>query len=102
MSEVDPKLAAAATEIENDGLRRFGKDTWPVLVDAVNKSIPRGVDPADVLKTAISSGDAAHAIARAGREALAIIGSSGNHEAEREYRKLRTAEREEYRKSRGR
>jgi hypothetical protein len=98
---IDPELAKAAEAIEADGVQRFGKDNWPTLVGAINKSIPKGVDPADVLKAAIASGDPAKAIERAGREALANLGSAGDREAEAAYSALRAKDRESYRRQRG-
>jgi hypothetical protein len=101
MPEVDPELAKVAQQIESDGVTRFGKDNWPVLIGAVHRAVPPGVNPAEILAAAIKTGDAANALARAGKEALAAAGSGGDREAEVAYSKIRNEERTAYRRSRG-
>jgi hypothetical protein len=96
----DEAIAKAAADVEADGKRRFG-DNWPDLIGAVSKLMPAGTNPADVLRIAIRSGDAAGAFERAGHEALAELASNGDREAEMAFSKMRSKQRAAYRRSRG-
>ena len=99
--QVDPELAKVAATIEQDGVTRYGKDNWQTLVGAVHRAVPKGVNLAQIPARQIQTGDAANALARAGKEALAAAGSNGDRESEVAYSKIRSEERTAYRRSRG-
>jgi hypothetical protein len=103
--QIDPALAQKAQEIENDGKRRFG-DAWPTYIDAVTRVLPKGTDPAAVIRSVASTDDPAGAFAKAGRESLLALAGSDNpqiaREAEATYQKIRNEERDAFRKARGR
>ena len=50
--QVDPELAKVAATIEQDGVTRYGKDNWQTLVGAVHRAVPKGVNPAEILRAA--------------------------------------------------
>jgi len=98
-------FVAAAETLEKDGARRYG-ESWATYVSAIDRALPKTISRGEVVKAALASEDGAASIAAAGREALLALTTSENRQIAREseaaYVAIRQAEREAFRKARGR
>ena len=98
----DEQLTRRAEDVEKAGRDKFGNLIWPEMVGALGRAGIVGEPIAQVIQTP----DAVDRIARATREALLNEMSSTDtgisRNAERTYLDLRDAEREQYRKMKGR
>lgn len=98
----EEQLTQRAQVVEQRGREKYGNDVWPELVASLGRA---GIVGQPVAQ-AIVQPDAVDRIARTAREAL-LLEVGGNdtsvaRNAERTYTEIREAEREQYRKLKGR
>ena len=94
----DDKFIQDVNKTEASGKARYG-DRWQAAIDAIGR---QGGIPEAGMREIVSGPDPAGLIYNAGKEALLLQSDAGDHEAERIYRMMRSEEREQYRKDRGR
>jgi hypothetical protein len=94
-----------AENLEATGKARYGEN-WPVFVSAIDRALPKTIDRGQVVKAALATEDGAASIAGAGREALLSLTTSENRaiarESEAAYVAIQQAERDAFKKARGR
>jgi hypothetical protein len=88
----EERIAARATEIEEAGVARFGKETWGTMIGAIARA---GATPQAVANT-LQSPDALNQIQHYGKEALLKEVERGDRDAERAWNKIRATERERH------
>jgi len=94
----DEKFVQDLNKTEQSGKARYG-DRWQAAIDAIGR---QGGLPEQAMRQIVSGPDPAGLIYNAGKEALLVQSDAGDHEAERIYREMRSAEREQFRRDRGR
>jgi hypothetical protein len=88
----EERIAARATEIEEAGVARFGKETWGTMVGAIARA---GATPQQVAAT-LQAPDALSVFQHFGKEALLKEVERGDRDAERAWNKIRATERERH------
>jgi hypothetical protein len=100
-NQFDPQTQQVANQVGADGAQRFGHDHFSQAIAAIGKALPN-TPGEQVLREALATGDAAGTLYSAGKHALINRASAGDAEAERLYSEMRRAERDHYRKMKGR
>jgi hypothetical protein len=97
----DDKFAADLKRTEAQGKTRYGDDNWQTAIDAISKTLAGGI-PESNMRAVLAEADPARTIYDFAKECLLQRSDNGDHDAERAYRAIRHAEREAYRRNRGR
>jgi hypothetical protein len=98
----DEKLSREVNAVDAQAKQRFGEEQWATAIDALGKAAgPAGI-PEDAMRQILQQPDPAGVLMNAGKEALLQRSDAGDTQAEYEFARIRQAEREQYRKLRGR
>jgi hypothetical protein len=100
MSGDDQQFVARVQRVDEEGRQRYG-DQWGVLLDAISKQNPQGINN-DVMAHVVAQPNAADILAAGGRDAMINLATAGDQHADRAYSQMREAERREYRLLKGR
>jgi hypothetical protein len=95
------ELVRRVEQVEADGKARYGEN-WPTLISAIDRAAGGNPQLGAAIHQVLSEPDPAAILAQSGREALVNMASNGDKEAEYTYGKMREAERQAWRRYKGR
>lgn len=98
----EEQLKSRASEVQSDGVARFGEKDWGIAVAALSRANVKPENVAKVIGEAPTVSDAANVLMASGRDQLIREASDGDRQAEIAYSAMRETERKAYRLSKGR
>jgi hypothetical protein len=92
-------FANRVQQIDADGKARYGEAKWSEMMNAIKTQSGGGISP-DVMRNVLAQPDPTQLLGAAAKEALLNLSDNGDSQAERTFRAIRQAERDEFRKGR--
>jgi len=98
----DENFNKRLSDLEAQGKQRFGAENWDTTIAAIGRAVGSAGISRPAMDQILQQADPAAFLNNAGREQLINEASNGNRESEMAYSKMRNAEREQWRKLKGR
>jgi hypothetical protein len=96
----DQQFVARVQKVDDEGRQRYG-DQWGVLLDAISKQNPQGINN-DVMAHVVAQPNAADILGAAGKDAMIHLATAGDQQVDRQYSQMREEERRQWRILKGR